>query len=313
MAVVNSPILLVRGSLVLKKIGIYLATAIGGAVIMLVLMVSGVLPIGTVAAEYDSPLACVDKNSNGVIDKGEVIAVINVYLFGDPLPTPAPTPTPTPGPTPTPAPTPTPTPEPTPTATPTPTTTPTPTATPLPEKVSGHGDSVVTDCTLKRGPNVFAISHTGTSNFIVRIIDDEGDRDLLINEIGDYRGSVLAFGGTAFWNQSIGPCTWEIRADGGWIIETTTPADGRTNGTGDDVTTCTLASGNNVFNVSHNGESNFIVRIYDQEGSRDLLINEIGQYDGTVLVRAGDGVLDLIPGPCTIEIKADGSWIIEPR
>ena len=307
----------------LKKIGIYLATAIGGAAIMLVLMVSGVLPIGTVSADSDSPLACVDKNSNGVIDKGEVIAVINAYLFGDPLPTPEPTPTATPTPTPTPEPTPTatptptpaptPTPEPTPMATPTPTPTPTPTATPLPEKVSGHGDSVVTDCTLKRGPNVFAISHTGTSNFIVRIFDDEGDRDLLINEIGDYRGSVLAFGGTEFSNQSIGPCTWEIRADGGWTIETTTPADGRTNGTGDDVTTCTLASGNNVFNVSHNGESNFIVGIYDQEGSRDTLVNEIGQYDGTVLVRAGDGVLDLIPGPCTIEINADGSWIIEPQ
>ena len=297
----------------LKKIGIYLATAIGGAAIMLVMVVSGVLPIGTVSADSDSPLACVDQNSNGVIDKGEVIAVINAYLFGDPLPTPGPTavptptPTATPAPTAIPAPTPTPTPEPTPTATPTPT----PTAIPLPEKISGHGDGVVTHCTLKSGPNVFAISHTGTSNFIVRIFDDEGDRDTLINEIGDYRGSVLAFGGTEYSNQSIGPCTWEIRADGGWTIETTPPADGRTNGTGDDVTTCTLASGNNVFNVSHNGESNFIVGIYDQEGSRDTLVNEIGQYDGTVLVRAGDGVLDLIPGPCTIEINADGAWTIE--
>ncbi len=79
------------------------------------------------------------------------------------------------------------------------------------------------------------------------------------------------------------------------------------------MTTCALASGNNVFDISHNGESNFIVGIYDQEGSRDTLVNEIGQYEGTVLVRGGDGTFDLTPGPCTIEINADGAWTIEPQ
>ena len=38
---------------------------------------------------------CVDTNGNGAIDKAEVIAVINLYLFG-PAPGPTPTATPTP-------------------------------------------------------------------------------------------------------------------------------------------------------------------------------------------------------------------------
>ena len=61
------------------------------------------------ATDSFDPL-CVDANGNGVIDKSEVITVINAYLFGPPA-APEPTPMPTPGPTV--APTPAPTPEPT--------------------------------------------------------------------------------------------------------------------------------------------------------------------------------------------------------
>ena len=46
------------------------------------------------ATDSPDPL-CIDANGNGVIDKEEVIAVINAYLFG-PAATPAPTPTPSP-------------------------------------------------------------------------------------------------------------------------------------------------------------------------------------------------------------------------
>ena len=56
-------------------------------------------------ATNTSDLHCIETNGNGVIDKPEVIAVINAYLFGPGCGA-APTPEPTPGPSPTPTPAP---------------------------------------------------------------------------------------------------------------------------------------------------------------------------------------------------------------
>ena len=112
----------------LKKVAIYLTTTIGGAAIALILVVTGVLPVGAVSADSDSPWACVDRNGNGVIDKDEVINVISAYLFPEPDPSPTPTPTATLTPIPT--------------ATPTPTATLTPTPTPTPVPIQWRGLSI---------------------------------------------------------------------------------------------------------------------------------------------------------------------------
>ena len=48
--------------------------------------------VALLANAESSDMDCVDTNGNGAIDKAEVIAVINLYLFG---PAPGPTPTPT--------------------------------------------------------------------------------------------------------------------------------------------------------------------------------------------------------------------------
>ena len=124
-AVASSQILL-AGGLMLKTAAIHLTTTIGGAAIALILVVTGVLPVGVVSADSESPLACVDLNGNGVIDKDEVINVISAYLFPDPSPTPTPTATLTPIPT----------------ATPTPTATFTPTPTPTPVPIQWRGLSI---------------------------------------------------------------------------------------------------------------------------------------------------------------------------
>ena len=53
--------------------------------------------------------------------------------------------------------------------------------------------------------------------------------------------------------------------------------------------------------ITHNGASNFAVKSY-AEGSTfpDLLVNEIGNYSGSVR----------FPGPAVVDLTADGDWTI---
>lgn len=83
------------------------------------------------------------------------------------------------------------------------------------------------------------------------------------------------------------------------------------NGTGDDVLTCTLGKGRKIFSINHRGSRNFVVWLHDDIGNSELLVNEIGRYSGSSTVGIGFGIFDIAPGPCTIEIKADGPWEVE--
>ncbi|MDI6885804.1 MAG: hypothetical protein QMD22_05555 [archaeon] len=63
--------------------------------------------------------------------------------------------------------------------------------------------------------------------------------------------------------------------------------------------------------MTHDGDSNFAVRLLDDEGDKvDLLVNEIGEFDGSKAVgikKQGDYILD---------VSADGRWTItieQPR
>ncbi len=73
-------------------------------------------------------------------------------------------------------------------------------------QIAGHGDDVV----LYTGPTkAAAITHNGTSNFVVKAIPTSGGfPDLLVNEIGPYSGTVRLPGSTIV----------EINADGNWSI-----------------------------------------------------------------------------------------------
>lgn len=84
-------------------------------------------------------------------------------------------------------------------------------------------------------------------------------------------------------------------------------------GTGDDVIHFELTPGDKTWTITHDGASNFVIYLHDDEGNRDLLVNEIGEYSGTILVPVGDDLFDNSPGPATLEIKADGSWTIRER
>ena len=94
---------------------------------------------------------------------------------------------------------------------------------------------------------------------------------------------------------------------------TATPMPAFNDGRGDDVITATADNGLHTWHITHNGRSNFAVIAHDQCGGRDGLVNEIGSYSGNVLVRVGNGILELCSGEITVEIIADGNWSIEWR
>lgn len=168
-----------------------------------------------------------------------------------------------------------------------------------PIRLNGHGDDVVS-FEKPNVPAVIHLTHQGSSNFAVINYDSSGEKiDLLVNDIGRYDGVRPLDFGSDEWSDRL-----EINADGAWsaVIEPITAAepisvpDSGHSGRGDTVLRL-LGSDPDTATLSHSGESNFAVTSYGN--SRRLLVNEIGKYNGTVIVPRDTVV---------IEVVADGSW-----
>jgi len=73
-------------------------------------------------------------------------------------------------------------------------------------------------------------------------------------------------------------------------------------GTGDDIIECGDLSRYTKARLTHSGKANFIVVPYDGNNNRlSSLVNEIGQYKGTVKWE---------PKARSVEVNADGDWEI---
>jgi hypothetical protein len=173
--------------------------------------------------------------------------------------------------------------------------------------LSGTGDSVPTFEIPEDQPAIAVVSHTGSSNFaIVSLADDGSENDLLVNVIGNYAGTVLFDE-----DDGVHSVAFEITADGAWtiVISPITSArawDGTAplTGAGDDVILVEPAfTGLTTAAISHDGTSNFAILSYDLSGGRELLVNEIGPYSGEIAI-PNDTFL--------IEVNADGSWSLTP-
>lgn len=201
------------------------------------------------------------------------------------------------------------TPEPTatrrPTATRLPTSTPRPTATatPLPEPVtySGSGDDVVEIEWPAGNIAIMTITYTGGRNFSIWTLDSSGDKiDLEVNHIGGYSG-------TRPFNFFEEPAFIEVGASGSWEIVIKPLGDANRvlafpfDGLGDDVVIIESGLQSGRVTISHSGARNFAVWAFDSSGARDLLVNEVGSYTGTVLFR--DYFL--------LDVKADGAWTMD--
>ena len=166
------------------------------------------------------------------------------------------------------------------------------------EPITGSGDDVVSNISLGDSFYKAHITNSGRSNFAIWCYDKNDDRDLLVNEIGNYDGYVLLLGAS--------PLTMEVTSSGNWKIEI--EALGQTtneefSGSGDYVTDI-FSGTKGTYRFTHDGKSNFAVWVYTADG-RDLLVNEIGKYDGKKIVRMPSG------SKCFFEITADGDWTIE--
>lgn len=194
----------------------------------------------------------------------------------------------------------------TPTATPTPTETPAPTATPTPtpEPISlrGTGQTATDEFSLPSGVFVAHLVHTGGSNFIVWVYASDGDKDLLVNEIGAYDGRRPLVGGKSYM--------LDVAAGGSWSIDIeplgVEPSAADTfDGRGDQVSGLFGGPGRGAWGFEHNGSSNFIVWAHCSDSGSDLVENEIGPVSGSTVVT--------LDGLCFWEVEADGRWSLRRR
>lgn len=158
--------------------------------------------------------------------------------------------------------------------------------------IEGSGDDIVDVPVVDDHILVATFTHDGQSNFAVTSYDQGGNRlDLMVNHIGSYQGTVP-------YNFEVSPNELEINADGPWTVSISDlleqPAlEDSQDGVGDQVL---LLATSGRLTATHGGDSNFALLAWGQR--RDLLVNEVGAYEGTVR----------LPEAIALEIVADGEW-----
>jgi len=150
---------------------------------------------------------------------------------------------------------------------------------------------------------IVAMTHKGSSNFSVTTLDasNQPTGDLLANTIGGFSGTA------AYGLNDIGePTKLQVTADGDWTIKITPISSAKqlpesAAGKGDLVY---LYDGDAAdWAIQHTGSSNFSVAQYT-ESLPNLMVNEIGNYKGTV---------PAVDGPSVVTITADGKWTIKAK
>lgn len=177
-----------------------------------------------------------------------------------------------------------------------------------PIEFSGSGDKIISDVNIPSGNYKAVLSNNGRSNFIVKFYESSNDSygDLLANEIGTYNGSVVIRDGET---TAINGGMLEVKSSGSWTIKferISGTIDGKSiSGSGDTVTGWFNGDGKRqVATFNNSGSSNFIVRVYNQYGDRDLLVNEIGSYNGQATFTTSS------TGKYYYEVISSGSWTI---
>jgi hypothetical protein len=167
---------------------------------------------------------------------------------------------------------------------------------------SGRGDDVV-ELDIPAVAVMVELSHAGTSNFVVWSLDVGFDNvDLLVNTIGHYDGTR-----PMQWDSDDMITGLEISADGDWTYQIRPllqePQQScPMNGSSDAVILLTdFDDTGGAADLTHDGDANFAVWAWGTSGT-DLLVNEIGAYEGTVRVSAGLFAWD---------ITANGNWTVD--
>lgn len=169
---------------------------------------------------------------------------------------------------------------------------------PAPIPFDGTGDDVIQIRRLDGAdaPVLLFATCQCSGNFIVENSDES---DVPVNAIGAYSGQVILG-----LNGGSSDTQLQVTADGPWHIEVRPMAGVRTfdtqpiSGHGDDVIRYKGPGGPIHFSNTTSQGGNFIVQTLDQE----VPVNEIGNYDGRVLVDGGS----------VLAITSDGDWTATP-
>ena len=167
-----------------------------------------------------------------------------------------------------------------------------------PVTITGSGDDVI-EMPVTETPVLLEITYSGSSNFVVHTVDSSGDNvDLLVNTIGSYSGTL-----TDYLDYS-DVAMLSIESSGDWSV-TIMPMDSMS-----ELVSGTEYTGDGVYYIStdslmtisltNSGESNFIVRGIGMDDS-GLLVNEIGDYSGTVVWAQPQSFLI---------IESEGTWTV---
>jgi hypothetical protein len=168
--------------------------------------------------------------------------------------------------------------------------------------LTGSGDNVV-DIQKWAGAAIAKITHTGGGNFAIWNDAANGEHiDLLVNVIGNYQGTVpVDFLDREFTTR------FEITAGGEWRIEVLPfsmarmeSIPGIIQGVGDDVILVGGGAADLMKIDASQASRNFAIWTYGDD--RDLAVNEIAPYTGTVAIDRTTVIIVVI---------ATGSWTIE--
>jgi len=178
-----------------------------------------------------------------------------------------------------------------------------------PQVISGTGDSVPTVQPIDE-PVIITLTHDGASNFIVKPIGKDGEVGFSwVNEIGPFSGTVYQETADIFapYNKNNPIIAVEILADGNWTLDikklSAAPKQPIGKGSGSGMAVIQFPKGSSGLmrmTLTHDGDSNFIVRPITKSGDAGFsLVNEIGPYTGTVRVP---------PGTKYLWVDANGAW-----
>lgn len=174
-------------------------------------------------------------------------------------------------------------------------------ALPADKKFSGRGSKVIKLSLPADYLHIAKITHRGTGNFIVWAVDSRGaEQDLLVNDIGSYAGTR-----PVDLNGDDKPAALRVQAHGAWTVTIQVAQKaprwkGKGSGKGAAVLLVDPPSeGMTTVRITHSGTGNFAVWAIDDYPN--LLVNEIGSYNGETLLPHGTLMLD---------IQADGRWTV---
>lgn len=166
-----------------------------------------------------------------------------------------------------------------------------------PVTVSGSGADVV-EIPSNLAVCLVEARHNGGSNFSIWSLDSNMENiDLLVNTIGTYSGTTTTGMGRGT-SQYL-----EVEGDGEWTITMSPLSEAHQleNGeqrSGDDVVFMDASSAKKL-DIVNDGESNFSIWAFTSS-KRDLLVNEIGSYSGTVANK----------GYSLLVVNSEGTWSI---